>query len=718
MSETKNDEDLLADARTAYKRMSDWWDKNRQAWIDDVRFARLNDQWPAAIKKQRDEEGRPCLTVNKLPAFIRQVTNDARQNRPSIKFHAVGSGADQATAKVLDGLTRNIEYTSNADIAYDNALDNAVSGSFGFFRISTDYAADDAFDQDIKIEAIMNPLTVLGPEGDFAADSAEWNMAFITELLSEDDFEKRWPKAEISNFNADDKDFAEWFMEDHVRIAEWWVRDDVPATLLLLTNGEVMFEPEYLKGKDIYDAMQVSIKESRPTTTKQVTQRIITGCEILETNKWAGKYIPIVPVYGDSVVVDGERHLISLVRFAKDPQQMFNFWRTASTELVALAPKTPFIGAVGAFTTDAAKWATANTVSHSHIEYDPIDVAGNPAMPPQRQGFAGPPAGALQEAMNASDDMKAIMGLYDASLGARSNEVSGRAILARQREGDVSTFNFTDNLSRAIRHAGRIIADLIPKVYSTARMLRVIHEDGTNQQVPINGMQPPPQQPGAQQPQAMSMTPEEQQGIAHVYDLTTGKYDVTCEAGPSYTTKREESADQMMQFIQAYPQAGPLIGDLLAKALDWQGADEIAERLKKMLPPQLQGQDPQSQAAQQQIQQLSQQLAEMQKQLHDKDTDHQIDVRKTEIDAYNAETNRIKAMAPGFGPEQVAAVVQQTVMQVLSSPDVLPGPAPAAAPQGMQPPGPAPGMPPGPAGPQPQQEPPQGGFFPPEGQPQ
>lgn len=685
---SKKDDDLLIEAREAFELCNEKETNNRENWIDDVRFARLGEQWPEAIKAQRRREGRPCLTINRLPAFIRQVTNDARQNTPSIKFHPVGDGADQETAKILDGLARNIEYTSNADVAYDNALDNAVTGGFGYFRISTDYASDDVFDQDIQIEAIKNPLTVYGDPMSTCADSSDWNVCFVTEMYSHAEFKKKWPKAELVDWEADSKDGSDWFRKDEVRVAEWWTREEVPATLVKLSNDVVMLEDEYEKHRDFFDTLQVSVLATRPTKTMKVTQRIISGCQVLETNPWAGKYIPIVPVYGDEVIVDGERHFLSLVRFAKDPQQMLNFWRTASTELVALAPKTPFIGAVGQFVTDAQKWQSANTTSYSHLEYDAVEVNGSLAPPPQRQPFAGPPAGALQEAMNASDDMKSIMGLFDASLGAQSNETSGKAILARQREGDVSTFNFTDNLSRAIRHAGRILCDMIPKVYSGPRMLRVIHEDGTNEQVPINGQQPPDQ---AQQGQMDQQ--QDAQKVARVFDLSAGKYDVTCETGPSYTTRREEAASQIIEFMRAVPASAALIGDLLAKNLDWPGADEIAERLKKMLPPQLQGQSPEAQAMQQQIQQLTQALQQAQAQVNDKNADRQVDMEKVNVDkrkadiaAYDAETKRLQALGLTMAPDVAAAMGLQTAQQIMTGPDILPPEqAPQQAPQQQMP---------------------------------
>jgi len=683
------DSDILKDAQEDFRRASEAEQKNRDNWLADMKFARLGEQWPDAVKRQRELDGRPCLTNNKLPAFIRQVTNDARQNSPAIRCHPVGEGADKSTADVLNGLIRNIEYTSNADVAYDTALDHAVTGGFGYFRISTDYACEDEFDQDIRIERVANPLTVYGDPYSTAADSSDWNRAFVTDMWEKSAFEKRWKGAVPADFEANSHDKNhEWFTDDMVRVAEYWTRDEDDAKLLKLSNGMILFEDQYLKIKDFLDVQGFVVTGDRATKVKKVTQRIITGDAVLEANKWAGKYIPIVPVYGDEVMIEGERHWISLIRFAKDPQMMHNFWRTASTELVALAPKMPFIGARGAFNSDAEKWATANTISHPYVEYDVVDGAA----PPQRQAFSGPPAGALQEALNAADDMKSIMGIYDASLGARSNETSGRAIMARQREGDVSTFNYIDNLSRAIRHAGRIIVDLIPKVYNTERIIRVIHEDGKNEHVQISPNSP-------QQPQVSEEQQKEMEGITKIYNLTTGKYDVTCEAGPSFTTKREEAANQMIEFIRANPQSAGLIGDLLAKNLDWPGADEIAERMKAMLPPQVKGANPQIQQMQQQMQTMDQHAKQavntLQQQLQAAESKSDNDKKKLEIEEFKAVTDRIEALTTAASQGNMLA--QQALAQMAQqSPDLF-----QQAPPPMH---------------QQQLQPPQGGFFSPEQQ--
>lgn len=695
------DEDILTEAKAAFKLCEEAEAKNRQLWIDDVRFSRLGEQWPGDVKTQRESEGRPCLTINRMPAFIRQVTNDARQNKPAIKCHPVDDDASEETSEILNGLIRNIEYSSNADVAYDTALDHAVTGGFGYFRISTDYACDDAFDQDIKIERVVNPLNVYGDPYSTSADSSDWNVAFVTELLKEEDFKRKYPKAATSSFDDTEGKEDGWFTDDKVRIAEYWKREEVAKTIVLLSDGTVMESSQLEKIRDLMEVTGITVVKERESRGYEVTQYIITGAEVLETNAWQGRYIPIIPVYGDELNVEGERHFISLIRFAKDSQQMFNYWRTAATELVALAPKAPFIGPRGAFNTDADKWATANSKSHAYIEFDG-------AIPPQRQGFAGVPAGALQEAMNASDDMKSIMGIFDASLGARSNETSGRAIMARQREGDVSTFNFIDNLSRAIKHAGRVIVDLIPHVYNVPRIVRIIHEDGKNESVQINqehqAESPNQEQGGGMQGEAEQNEQQEfAQGVMKLYDLTVGKYDVTCEAGPSYTTKREESSEQMMQFVQAFPQSAPMIGDLIAKNLDWPGAEDIADRLKAMLPPQAAGQNQQVMQMQQQMQQMDQQarqaVGQLTQQLEQIKADKSLEAQKLAIDAYGKETDRLKVTTPAFDPQQVQALVMQTLQQVLTSPDPSPQSMPPPMPQNMQ---------------QQPQQPPTGGFFTPE----
>jgi hypothetical protein len=667
------DADILKDAQEAFDLAAEAEDDNRKEALDDIRFARLGEQWPDNVKKQREREQRPCLTINRLPSFIRQVVNDARQNKPSIKCHPADDEADVETAEIMNGLIRNIEYTSNADVAYDTAIENSVTCGVGYWRVKLDYAHDDSFDMDLCIDRIANVFSVYGDPHSVAADSSDWNSAFVTEMIKKTAVEKKYKGAKAVDWQGMGYTTLKqpWSEGEQIMLAEYWTREEVSRLIVALNDGSIIDADRYKAAKDVFDVMGLQVTGERTTKSWKVRQYLMTGAEVLEKNDWAGKYIPIIPVYGDEINVEGKRYFRSLIRDAKDPQRMFNYWRTTSTEMVALAPKAPFIGPKGAFKSDLDKWNTANTQSHAFIEYDG-------QQPPQRQGYAGPPAGAIQEALNAADDLKAIMGIYDASLGARGNETSGRAILARQHQGNTSTFHFIDNLARAIRHTGRILIDLIPTVYTGDRIIRVLGPEGDDPKtVPLG------------------KPTQTKEGIEKIYDLTVGKYDLVVETGPSFSTKREEAATQMTELIRVYPQAAPLIGDLLAKNLDWPGADEIAKRMKAMLPHQVQGQDPMAQQMQQVIQHLQQQLGQMGQQLQEVQKDKAIESRKVDVDAFNAETNRLKITTTAMGPEQVQMLVMQTLQQVLTSPDILTGPQQGAMPQGM-----SPQFPPQPASPQ------------------
>lgn len=596
-------EKVIETAKKRFKLCEDAWSENMDAALDDIRFARLGEQWPENVKYQREQESRPCLTINRLPSFIRQVVNDARQNSPSIKVHPVDDNSDPETAEVINGLIRSIEANSNAEVAYDTALESAVTCGVGYFRIGVDYTADDVFDLDICIERIANPLSVYPDPHSVEVDASDWTYCFVIEELSKDEFKATYPNAEITDWEADMEDG--WITEDTVRVAEYWERTEEDTEILLLNDGTVIHKDQFEKNIELFSERQ--IVKSRKTKTHKVVQRIMTGLEVLEKTEWPGRYIPIIPCYGDEIVVENKRYFQSLTRQAKDPQRNLNYWRTAATERVALSTKAPWIGPVGAFDTDIRKWETANTETHPFIEYDG-------PQPPQQTPPSMMDAGAIQEAINASDDLKSIIGLYDASLGARSNETSGKAILARQREGDTSTFHFIDNLSRAIRYAGRVILDLIPHVYSEPRVIRVLGQDDSQDDVRIN-------------------QEFESGGVVRMHDLTAGKYDLVVKAGPSFTTKREEAANQMIELLRSFPQAAPYVGDLLAQNLDWPGAEEIAKRLKVLLPPEIQRLDkldgipPEAQAvvarAENQIKQLMDVIDQGKKLLEEKDQEIQ-----------------------------------------------------------------------------------------------
>jgi hypothetical protein len=630
-----DDDKLLAQARESFERAREWWSDNHAEAKADLAFARLGRQWDEQVRRQREAEHRPCLTFNKMPAFIRQVVNDARQNKPAIKVHPQDARADPRTAEIINGLIRNIETSSDADVAYDTAIEHAVAQGFGYWRINTRYASDDAFDQDIVIERIANPFTVLGDPRSTAADSSDWNEAFVVTTMTRNEFEAEYPEAGKTDWDADFRGAEGWVDGDDVVVAEYWTRERVKSAIVALSDGSILSVADYEERAEALAAAGVTmVGEPRETERYKVRQRILSGAEMLKEVDWAGSYIPIIPVYGDEVVdEDGKRHFRSLIRDAKSAQQMFNYWRTTTTELVALAPKAPFIGEERAFELDP-NWRTANSQSHPYL------MVPTGAAMPQRQPFTGVPAGAMQEALNASDDMKAIIGIYDASLGARSNETSGRAILARQREGDVSTFHFIDNLSRAIRHGGRVLLDLIPKVYSTERMIRVLGDPSTGS--------------GQTRRATVRIGPtgapvRELPGAGAVYDLTVGKYDLTVSAGPSYTTRREEVTTILTEVMRSVPDSALFLAGRLARLLDLPDAEELGREMDMLNPAKKAAAagaaGPEVRQLQQQLAAAAEALRQAQLRLQDKAQERQLEAQKLGVEQYRAQTERMKLAA-------------------------------------------------------------------------
>lgn len=623
--------EILTEAKERYRIASDAWDKNRKAAMEDLKFAKLGEQWPEDIKRDRLHDSRPALTFNKLVPIIRQVVNDARINTPSIKVHPVDDSGDPDTAEVINGLVRSIEANSQADVAFDTAIDASVSTGFGWFRVDMDYAMDDSWDMDLEINPITNQFTVIPDPYSTEHDASDWNYCFVEQNMSHDAFKSEYPNAELVDWKGQDD--TDWLTEESIKVCEYWTREAQETELYLLANGITVHKDQYEENIELLG--QFPIVKARPTTTYRVKQRIITSAEILEETEWPGRLIPICPVYGEEVWDGDQRIFKSLVRDAKDAQMNYNFQRTAYTERTGLSTKAPWIGPVGAFDTDARKWETANKENWPYIEYD-----GN--MPPQQTIPNPPDVGLMQDAMAASDEIKSITGVHNAGLGISDPRAeSGRAILAKQREGDVSTYHFIDNLSRAIRYAGRVILDLIPSVYDAPRVVRTLGFDGEPNSVQVN--------------QEFIAN-----GVAKMHDLTVGKYDLVVDTGPSFNTQREEAREFMVEVGRSDPRIYEIAGDLLMKNMDIPGADEIAKRLKALLPPQIQAMDnldglpPEAQAAiaqsKQQVEQLTKIIEQGKQMLQAKDQQIQeleLDKRNKimEVQAKNLDSQRDYAAA-------------------------------------------------------------------------
>ena len=568
---TDEKEKLLLEIRdrfdVAQKAVSDLYDE----MLDDLNFLDGR-QWPDDLKKDRQADGRPCLVIDKTSAFCDQVIGDIRQNEPSIKVKPVDGNSDPDVAEIMTGLIRNIEQQSNAEAAYDTAAENAVYCGQGFFRIATEYCEDDSFDQEIRIQRCKNPFTVYWDPSGQEADHSDARYCFVTERMPRETFDKKYPDAAVFDFGQTKDSNPHWADAKTVRVAEYWRQEEHKKSLYLLRSP---FTKEEVVSEVKDEGWEVVKKRS--VITKKLIWYKTNGRDILEgPTDWAGKYIPICMVYGKELNIEGRTVYRGVVRKAKDPQRLYNYSRSHGAEVTALAPKVPYLVTAKMIGNYQSMWEVAHKKSFAYL---PIDV--DPALPsfPKRAEPISQSTAVMAEIQIADQEMHDTTGLQQANMGIRSNEQSGRAILARQREGDTANYVYYDNLARAIRYAGRVLVDLIPKIYDTARMVRILGEDGSDRQVPVN------QQVPVQQPDGSV--------IEKVFDLGLGKYDVVVSVGPSFATQRDEAAASMLDFMKIVPMAGPLVADLLAKNMDWPGAEQISERLAFLLPPQLGGPPPQ-----------------------------------------------------------------------------------------------------------------------------
>lgn len=672
---------MLSTARSRLKMAMSAMSESREDELDDLRFAAGSSdnkfQWPADVLQTRGSlngqtvNARPCLTINKLPQHIKQVTNDQRQNRPSGKVIPADDRADVRLAEIFDGMVKHIEYISDADVAYDTACENQVTFGEGYIRLLTEYCDEDSFDQDIKIGRVRNSFSVyMDPMmQDPCGADAKW--CFITEEMTKDEYERQWPDAtpisSLQNLGVGDDSVSQWISENTVRIAEYFYIDYTRKTLNLWPGGVTTYSGD--PQNDLAASQYGRPLRSRPVDLQVVRWCKINGYEVLEESTWAGKHIPVVRVIGNEFEIEGRIYISGIVRNAKDPQRLFNYWTSQEAEMLALAPKAPFIGYGGQFEGYETQWKTANTNNWPYLEVNPDVTDGQGRVLPLPQRAAPPLAqtGLIQAKMGASDDIKATTGQYDSSLGATSNERSGRAILARERQADTGTYHYVDNLARAVRYITRQIVDLIPKIYDTRRVARIIGMDGETSMVRID----PTQQEAVREIRDPN-NPEIV--LERVYNPGVGKYDVCVTTGPSYMTKRQEALDAMAEILKGNPQLWAVAGDLFVKHMDWPGAQEMASRLAKTIDPKLvSGEDesPELQAAKQEMEAMAQQMEQMHQML--KNVQKSMEKQELDIKAYEAETKRISAVQAGMSPEQIQDIVMGTIAAALQTGDISPG---------------------------------------------
>lgn len=601
---------------------------------DDLVFYN-GDQWPQHIKIARTLDQRPIITINRLPQFVRQVVNQARESKPAIQINPVDNGADPDTAEVIQGVMRNIERNSRAHIAYSTAIEHQAIMGRGFIRVMADWAADDAMEQEIKIKRIPDPLTVYPDPACVEPDYSDATFCILVEHIPTAQYKVRYPDARatgLSDFSSIGDQAKRWFTGKAVQVAEYYYVEEVKTkvhTVKMLLDGEqpttvTLYDEAVRKiHKRYFDTGVVQVVKSRSTVRRQVKWAKTNGVEILDGNpertggkNVPGPFIPVVPVLGEELIVDGEKNLRGMVRDAKDPQRAYNFWVSAETEMIALAPRAPVIGADGQFDGHEPKWNQANTRSFTYLEYNAIDVNGTLVPAPQRTTFDPNLTGVIQATMQADRDLKSVLGMFDASQ-ENSREQSGKAIIARQKQGETGTSHFLENVSRSIEHIGRILLHWIPVYYSQPRLMRIMGLDDQPREVVLHAGQKKAagkvlQQAQQEGPNSPNARLARNILAARPFDVGVGRYDVTISVGPSFNSRRQESVEAMIQLVQAYPAVMPYIGDVLVENMDWPGARVIAQRLKRVLPPEVrdpeEGQPEIPPEVQQQMAEMSQQL--------------------------------------------------------------------------------------------------------------
>jgi len=581
------DEDILEEARERFQRISQDDKDNHESQRTDTLFVYSpGQQWPDTVRRERTSNKEICLEFNQLKQFVAQVVNDQRQNRPGIRIHPAGGEASKEVAEILQGMIRAIEYDSKADAAYDNGFQQSVVGGRGWWRVCSKYAEDGSFDnQKLVIEPILDSNTVYAHTGYQNPDGSDRLFVFVVEVLEDEEFKRQWPKADPISFDSKE---TYWTPTDNkVVVADYYRRVCKTRTKVLMSDGAQGWKdelpPEESWPIDPKTGAQVYIARERECDEWSVEwYKIAGGQQILEKYDWPGTIIPVIGTVGDDLMLDGKRIYQGLTRHARDAQSMLNFGMTQQAIRLSLTPRTPWI-----LTAEQVKgyenfWKQANVKNLSYLPYNAfLDDGTTPAglQPPQRNEPSVPDAGYINWCQTMVQMIKSTIGMYEQSLGQKGQEISGKAINERKQQGNNATFNYVDNLSRAIALTGRILLECIPPYYDTERIVHIVGLDETRRQVTIN------QQAPDLDAQALKAIKE-----SNISGANSADYAVTSQAGPGYATKRQETASLLSDLVSAYPPLMQIAGDLVIRAQDIPDADVIADRLKIMLPPPIQQQ--------------------------------------------------------------------------------------------------------------------------------
>lgn len=680
----KAEKSIVEVARARFQRAKDAYQKLRDQAIEDTRFVMGDSenqwQWPEDIYQKRSgSSGKPCLTINITAQHCNQIINSIRQNRPSAKVRPVDSDGDKETALILGGMLRAIQSYSNADTAHDIAAEHAIYGGEGFWRVMTEYEGAESFDQSICIKPLVNPQLVYIDPDSVEPDRSDAKWGFIFEDLSKEQMREEHPGVDAGSWVTDGANG--WVDKDKVRRAEYFWCEYENDKLLLLADGTTTLKSKLLDGVKHVEGMLVDevgntihvVKERDTKNKVWYWCKLLGGeSEPIDKQVWPGAYLPIITVVGKEVNVNGEIVRKGVVRDLKDSARMVNYSYSAAVETVALQNKVPYMAAAESIAGFEDIWGAANIENHAYLPFNALDSEGNALPIPQRQPAATMASAQVQMLQLSVEQMRASSGQQNANFGIRSEAQSGVGIQRLKAQGEIATFHFPDNLARALQYEAKVIIDLIPKIYDTKRVVRVLGLDGTETAAMLD--------PEMQEAHADTNSIDDD--IKSAFNPLVGRYDVTIDTGPSYQTQRQEAADALTEITKTNPQLMQIAGDLVMRSYDFPMADELANRLEKTLPPGLKEDKAQPDIppqVKQAMDQMGQQMDMLTKELHDSadkieelQEDRELKLKELTVKAYDSETKRIQALGTGMGPEQVQALVMQTLQAALTTP--APGP--------------------------------------------
>ncbi len=566
---------------------ADW----REAWHDDLEFHAL-DQWPAEARlaraAQANEPARPIMTIDQTDQYVRQIVNDARLSPPALKANPVDDKADIRTAEDLQGLFRHIERVSRAPKAYLNALEWAVVTGRGWFRVHSQLVNEERNHYEPRIGRIANCLSCYGDPYSTEIDGSDQTDAMLIVDHSHAAFKRKWPKAStVGSWDTNDH----WYTADNVRVAEWHSVRERDKTMVLTAEGEMTQE----QAKEAGETKGLINFRETVRQEKVCTIRQMTGFEVLEETEFHAGHVGLIPVYGNERYTRDGRKLFGMIRAAKDAQRLTNFLASNLAEAANSQTKAQWLAAAESIKNFETMWAKANTSSQAYLLYNHLDAMGMPLPPPNRSSVDLNLAGYANLIQMGHQMLQTTIGMYQASVGAQSNETSGVAIARRKSESDVGTYHYIDNLSDSMQHAGRIIMAMLPKVYDTARVARILGEDGEPSQVRID--------PGAEESFSEQTQPDGKK--MHVLNPGIGEYDVYVTVGPSYASQREETASTLTELYGRNPDLMTVSGDVYFDNLNFPGSKAIAKRLKTMLPDPIKAMEDESEMPAEIAQQIS-----------------------------------------------------------------------------------------------------------------